>query len=282
MTSLLNRVPRQEPRLPVMVNGVEIPYDEIAREVQFHPASSPLEAWQAAAHALTVRALLLQEADRLRLIPEPAPDADGLPETDDEALIRQVIEQEVAVPSATEENCRRYYELNRARFRAPAITEASHILLSAVKSEAETYAARRAEAECLIISLAQDPTGFAKLARDVSDCPSAAQGGNLGQLSLGQTTPDFEAAMDKMDPGEISSEPVESPYGFHIIHLERRIEGRDLPFDAVKTRIANYLVDRVERTAVAQYLARLVAAADITGVEIGIEAHSTANRTTMQ
>lgn len=268
MTCLTHQVAQQAPRVPVMINGIEVPYDEIAREVQFHPAPTPLEAWQAASHALAVRSMLLQEAARLGLAPQPVVDQEGSRETDEEALIRQVIEQEVTVPQPTEQDCMRYYDQNRKRFRTPAIAEASHILLAASKSDATTYAARRAEATRCITSLAGNPAGFANLAKDVSDCPSAAQGGNLGQLSPGQTTAAFEAALSDMTPGEISSEPVESPYGFHIIHLNRRIEGRELPFEAVKTRIANYLTDKVSRTATAQYLARLAATTRITGIDL--------------
>ncbi len=268
MTCLTHQVAREAPRQPVMINDIEVPYDEIAREVQFHPAPTPIEAWQAASHALAVRSMLLQEAARLGLAPQPVADEEGSRETDEEALIRQVIEQEVTVPHPTEQDCRRYYEQNRARFRTPAIAEASHILLAASKSDVPKYTARQIEAARCIAALDGDPAGFAKLAKDVSDCPSTAQGGNLGQLSPGQTTPAFEAALSDMTPGEISSEPVESPYGFHIIHLNRRIEGRELPFEAVKTRIASYLTDKVSRTATAQYLARLAATARITGIDL--------------
>ena len=268
MNHVIHESVRPAPRVPVTVNGVEIPYSEITREVQHHPAPTPADAWQAAAHALAVRAMLLTEADRLGLQPEPVSDTDGSRETDEEALVRQVIEQQVAVPRPTEADCKRYFEQNRARFRTPSIAEASHILLSASKDDTDTYSARRAEAVRCIERLSGKPADFASMARDLSDCPSAAQCGNLGQLSPGQTTPAFEEALAAMAPGNISAEPVESPYGFHIIYLHRRIEARNLPFEAVKTRIANYLTDRVSRTATAQYLARLATAARITGIDM--------------
>ncbi len=269
MTTLIHEgTVRQASLVPVTVNGIEIPYAEITREVQHHPAPTPAEAWQAATRALAVRAMLLHEADRLQLTPQPISDADGSRETDDEALVRQVIEQQVTVPRPADVDCKRYYEQNRARFRTPTIAEVSHILLSASKSDAATYEARRAEAERCIAHLAHSPGDFEKLARDVSECPSASQGGNLGQLSAGQTTRAFEAALATMTPGDISAEPVESPYGLHIIYLHRRIEGRELDFESVKTRVANYLTDRVTRTATAQYLAQLAATAKITGIDM--------------
>ncbi len=51
----------------VNVNGVTIPRDRVAREAQHHPSRTPLEAWKAAARALVVRELLLQEARRLEV-----------------------------------------------------------------------------------------------------------------------------------------------------------------------------------------------------------------------
>ena len=62
--------------------------------------------------------------------------------------------------------------------------------------------------------------------------------------------------------------PVETRYGFHIIRLDRRIDGRELPFEVVADRIADYLTENVERRAIAQYIARLASLASIEGVAI--------------
>jgi peptidyl-prolyl cis-trans isomerase C len=75
-------------------------------------------------------------------------------------------------------------------------------------------------------------------------------------------------------PGEMSAAPVETRYGLHIIHLARRVDGRELPFEAVAERIADYLRDSVTRRASAQFIARLVSRAEITGITLeGAEAH---------
>ena len=75
-------------------------------------------------------------------------------------------------------------------------------------------------------------------------------------------------------PGEIGTEPVETRYGFHIIRLERKHEGRALPYELVADRIADYLAESVRRRAHAQYVARLASAAAIEGVALdGAEAH---------
>lgn len=255
-------------RVPVTVNGVTITHDLISREAQNHPAAKPVDAWRAAASALAVRELLLQEARRLELCPTPIADEKARRETDEEALIRGLIETEVATPTPDAASCTRYYERNRGRFRSADIFEASHILVAARRDNADAYAAARERALTLVSRIQADPQSFAELARAHSDCPSAASDGNLGQLTAGDTTPEFEVALLALKPGETTSDPVETRYGFHIIRLEHHIPGRQLPFEAVASRIANYLAERSKRFAIAQYIARLAGQANLTGVEL--------------
>ena len=151
-----------------------------------------------------MRELLLQRARHLGLSPEPISDADGRRETDEEALIRGLVESEVTVPEPDDATCRRYYEQNKARFRAPDIYEASHILFAADPADREAYAQSRADAQAILETLQENPDSFSAMAQANSRCPSAAQGGNLGQLTKGQTTPEFEHALLGLAPGELS------------------------------------------------------------------------------
>lgn len=261
-------------RTPVSVNSVEIPYDAIANETQHHPASKPIAAWQAAARALVVRELLMQEAHRIGIESTPHHSDDRRRETNEEALIRCLIEQEVATPEPDEAACRRYYEHNRRRFRSQTIFEAAHILFAARADETEAYDRAQAAAATVLAELTLQPERFGALARTYSACPSAAQGGNLGQITAGQTTPEFEQALETLAPGAISPVPVKTRYGFHILRLDRKIDGADLPFEAVENLIADYLRTSVARRATAQYIARLVSKAQIEGVVLaGAEAH---------
>ena len=268
MSCSIQSVLAQVPRIAVSVNGVTIPHDAIALEVQNHPQQAPVRAWQQAARALAVRELLLQEARRQGLTAEPRTDGDGRRETDEEALIRALVEREVSVPEADEDTCRRYYERNRTRFRSHDIYQAAHILIAARRDEPVAFGAARVRAEGVLALLKDDPARFAELAASHSDCPSSSSGGNLGQLTKGDTTPEFEQALLRLAPGEITTAPVETRYGLHIIRLDRAIPGRELPFDLVRGRIAEYLTERAHHTAIAQYLARLAAQARITGVDL--------------
>ncbi|MFY9598650.1 MAG: peptidylprolyl isomerase [Pseudolabrys sp.] len=254
--------------ITVSVNGISIARDAIQREMQHHPAAKPIAAWQHAARALVIRELLLQRAKHLDLTPEPICDEAGRRETEDEALMRAVVDREVTVPEPDDETCRRYYERNRARFRSSDIYEVSHILFAAVPENHEDYAQARADAAAVLATLQESPECFAALAKAYSRCPSAEQGGNLGQITEGQTTPEFERALVSLSAGELCTEPVATRYGFHIIRLERKHGGRVLPYEAVSERIADYLRESVRRRADAQYVARLVSAAKIEGIEI--------------
>jgi peptidyl-prolyl cis-trans isomerase C len=105
------------------------------------------------------------------------------------------------------------------------------------------------------------------LAAAHSDCPSRTTGGNLGQITSGMTTPEFERALLGLEADSISP-LVETRYGFHIIHLGRRIAGGLLPFLAARPMIESYIAARSRRVAVAQFIALLAARAELAGVEL--------------
>jgi peptidyl-prolyl cis-trans isomerase C len=252
----------------VSVNGVAIARAAIAQETQNHPAAKPIEAWQAAAHALVVRELLLQEARRIGFPAAPATDDEGRRETEEEALIRQLVEDAVVTPEADEASCRRYFEANRIRFQSPAIIEARHILLPAAPGDAPARMEASRQASLLILQIQQDPGCFAALAAAVSACPSGQTGGHLGQIGPGQTVPEFETALGRLPIGSVGEDPVETRYGFHIVSVERRIPGQPLPFEAVRPRIAAWLDEKVRRMAIQQYITILAGRAEISGVEI--------------
>lgn len=255
-------------RATVSVNGIAIPHAHISREVQNHPAKTAVAAWRSAARALVVRELLVQEARRLGIKASPTADEEGRRETDEEALISALLAREVEIPEADEAACRRYYERNHSRFRSRDLYEVAHILIAARRDRPEAYAGAHRRAHELLARIIQAQACFADLARAYSDCPSARSGGNLGQLSAGDTTPEFEEALMTLEPGQMTDVPIETRYGFHIIRLKRRIEGRELPFELVHEQIAGYLTERSWRTAVAQFVARLAARAEIAGVDL--------------
>lgn len=252
---------------PVSVNGVPIARKAIAAETQNFPSANPGAAWHAAARALVIRHLLLEEARRIDIVAEPQSDADGRLETEEDALLRMLLEREVNIPKADEEVLARFYENNRKRFVTPPLFEADHILIAARREDALAFAEAQDRAASLAAVLAREPERFEGFARDCSDCPSREVGGSLGQISPGDTTPEFEAALIGLVPGETSA-PVQTRYGVHLIRLVRKIDGALLPFEAVKGRIGDYLEEHVRRQATAQYISLLIGRADIRGIAL--------------
>lgn len=250
----------------VTVNGAVIARDAIARETQNHPATKPVEAWKAAARALVIRELLLQEARRQDVIPKPLTDAEGRRETEEEAAIRGLVDAVVKTPEPDEAECRRVYEANKARFRSPNIVEVRHILIAASPDDVAARAEARAHAGRLIDEITRQPALFAELAALHSKCPSAATGGNLGQISDGQTVPEFERALESAPAGEVTPIPVETRYGFHVVFIDRRIQGSQLPFDIVRAQIASWLTERSRHIGIRAFIADLVRSAKIEGL----------------
>ncbi|WP_374526725.1 peptidylprolyl isomerase [Novosphingobium sp.] len=253
---------------PVIVGGREIPAAAIAAEAQHHPAPDAEAAWQAAAQALAVRQLLLDEAERLGIAPGPREDAEGRPLTEEDARIDALLEREVRTPEADEAACRRFYEANRERFASPVLVEAAHILIEADPADQFAMGLATGDARTLIRQLQADPDRFAELARTRSACPSREQGGNLGQVGPGQMVKPFEQALFALPERTLCLDPVRTRFGVHVIRSGRRAEGRQLPFEAVQEAIAGYLEEASYRRAVAQYIAILAGQAGVSGVAI--------------
>jgi len=252
----------------VSVNGVEIAPAAIAQETQNHPAPTPDDARAAATQALVIRELLLQEARRLGIAAQPVSDEEGRRETEEEALIRGLLDDQLNVPTADEAVCRRYYDNNLDKFRSPDIYEAAHVLLSAAPSDKLAYEAATREAEAVIVLVRERPELFEQIARERSDCPSGKDGGRLGQITRGQTTPEFETFLLALDEGQLCPVPVPTPYGVHVLRLDRRIDGRTLPFEVVAAQIAAYLEDASWRRAASQYVRILIGRAQIAGIAL--------------
>ena len=252
----------------VRVNGVEIAPEAIAREIQHHPAPDADTAWIEAARALAIRELLLQEARRLGVKGAPEPDEAGRVEEDDDAVIAALLEREVEPEEPGEAECRRTYEAQVARFRTPELFEVSHVLIEPEGEDDAAWAAAEAQARAIVEAVGDDPRAFAEAARALSACPSKAQDGSLGQVRRGDLVPSVQQAIEALTPGRTGREPVRSRFGWHVLRLARRIEGRTLPFEAVRDKIAEMLGARAWSVAATRYVAALAEQAEIEGVAI--------------
>ncbi len=248
----------------IAVDGVVIPEDLISLETQLQDAADPAAAWESAARGLVVRQLLLAEA-AARGISDKDPEPGEEP---DEAAIRRLLEAELHLPEPAESELRRWYDRNGERLRLPDLWQVQHLLIAADPKDAAATEAARARAEALLAEVLDDPDRLPALARRFSDCPSKAQGGDLGLIESGSTVPEFEAHLAPLQAGEVCPTVVKSRYGMHVIRVLAHEPGRIPPFSAMQGRIAEFMQEASWRQAVQGYIAALAARARIQGFDL--------------
>jgi peptidyl-prolyl cis-trans isomerase C len=208
-----------------------------------------------------VRELLRQRAVAIGLLDEASRE-----ETAIERAIEDLLAREVITPTPTEEECRRYYQAHPREFESGDLVHARHILFQV--TPAVRIPEIRARAEQTLNELLREPNRFAAVAAEMSNCPSAQQGGNLGQISRGDTVPEFEKALFRLGPTGLLRELVRTRHGFHIVAVDRRVPGAKLPFEVVRDDIAERLRAMVEEKALRQYISVLAGQADIQGADL--------------
>jgi len=145
-----------------------------------------------------------------------------------EKLIEKKFPEKIAVTE--KEVAEQYASARDADFTQPAEVKASHILVK-VEPDATPDAkqAARKEAETLLAKVKVENADFATVAKEHSECPSSAQGGDLGYFAReGKMVEPFAAAAFKLKEGEVS-DIVQTQFGYHIIRVTDRKEANVVP-----------------------------------------------------
>jgi len=136
-----------------------------------------------------------------------------------------------------ESELEKYYRRHLDRFDIPEQVQVSHILIRLSQDAGDTLRQQKKELAEKVLAEVRAGKDFAALARKYSDDPgSAAQGGALGYFQRGVMVGPFEEAAFALQPGEVS-EIVETPFGFHILKCEGRIEARIKPLAEVAEEV---------------------------------------------
>lgn len=245
----------------IRVNGVLLDESLYAQELQYHHARDFESARQKAGQALVVRQLLIDELEKDRSGDEPI--------RDEEEAIQALIDRKVSCHEPSDEDCRRYFENNPDRFKSQPLLEVDHILLAALQDDFSERDQAKKNALSIIERLKADPALFPALAEQFSDCPSKKTAGSLGQIGKGQTVPEFEKQIIRLPVG-LAENPIESRYGFHVVRLNKRIEGRPLEYDMIADKIKSYLTQQASQLSIQAYIQSLVERANIEGIKIGL------------
>ena len=248
------------------------------RVVRINGVALNLESEALAPEALRQRAyteLLRQAAVR-----------DGLLDSDDAAAIDGAVseaasqaidawlEAELHLPEPSDEACRRHHAAHPARYRTGEQVRVRHILF-AVTPGTDVVALRNRAETCLLDVRCHDgkargvaSDGFGRSARELSNCPSGEQGGELGWLKPDDCAPEF--ARELFGHVEVGVLPrlVHSRFGLHVVEVLEREGGVSQTYEAVRGAVAMALRQQAWVTALRQCLQLLAGQASVEGIDL--------------
>jgi len=153
----------------------------------------------------------------------------------------------------TDEEAEAYFLQHKEQFHQSEQVEARHILVRVNDFENK----EENEKALSKINKARDEikkgAAFEKVAENYSEDISAKNGGYLGFFKRGEMVKEFEEAAFKLEPGQVS-DIVKSPFGYHIIKVEKKLEEKDLSFDEVKERIIERIKEEKEKNQFKNYV----------------------------
>jgi peptidyl-prolyl cis-trans isomerase C len=215
--------------------------------------------------------LLRQAAQSAGLLAaSDAASCDGVISAAASDAIEALLEKNVNVPEPSEQACRRYYDAHQSAYRSGERVRVRHILFAVTPGVDVTALRRRAEGIFLDVRC-HDGTPvdrFAEAARKWSNCPSGADGGELGWLSARDCAPEF--ARELFGHVEVGVLPrlVHTRFGLHVIEVLERDPGFAREFESVRGAVAMSLRQQAYVTALRQYLHVLAGEATVEGVEL--------------
>ena len=219
--------------------------------------------------------LLRQAAMRAGLLTpdDPAPLRGVISEAAADA-IDTLLDRQLMRPRPDEETCRRYHAANPARFAVGERVRLRHVLF-AVTPGVDLDALRRRAESCLIDLRARthaEADRFPQTAAQLSNCPSGADGGELGWLTATECAPEF--AREVFGHPEIGVLPrlVRSRFGFHVVEVLERDAGTVPAYEDVQDAVRQALDRQAFATALRQYLQVLAGKARVEGVELAAAA----------
>lgn len=284
------------------VNGVKITMLDVDREINMmyqqaimqgtYPDDSKIEEYrQQAVNTLIGRELLIQDAEKKNYAADQAAVDEYMEalamnyggkesleqtlagqgmsldklrtDTERYQIVSNYVENEIRSGiEVAGSDARSYYDENREYFRQEETVRASHILIQTPEDADEEELKAAYDKISDIREQIVEGADFSELAREYSDCPSAENGGDLGEFGPGRMVPPFDRAVFSMKPGELSK-PVQTQFGFHLIKLVEKNDGKVIEYDDVKNQITDYLTDLEVQAEVSRIVVELRNKAEI-------------------
>lgn len=140
----------------------------------------------------------------------------------------------------TPQDVERYYEAHKSEYEVPAQIHLRHIVLR-LSPDAPEEIVNASRERLLAIRERLEDEDFAEVAKEVSEDPSARDGGDLGEFTPGQVLDEFEEALETMKDGDVS-EPIRTSNGLHLLKLEKRTAAGHRPIAEVSAEIKEKLL----------------------------------------
>lgn len=230
-----------ENKILATVNGTPITEQDVTNFLQGMgqqgQAYNNAEGRKAVLNELVAQKLLLLDAQKNLLEAEPA-FKEQLKKAKESLLASYALEKVIASVRITDKEIEDYYNENKDKFVSPATVNASHILVDSAEKAKEIYE-----------KIEKGEISFEDAAKEYSSCPSKDNGGSLGDFGKGQMVPEFDAAVFSMAVGEVTKEPVQTQFGFHLIRLNGKNEGETMALEAIKDRLSQQLLMQKQQKA---------------------------------
>ena len=240
-----------------VVNGKPISktaFELYAQQLRGKAKIDSPESSNALVQQLVLEELLVQEANKQKLADDPQV-KQQFEMIQRSLLASTVIRRMLSESAPSEEAIKKEYDNAVAAMKSKEY-KAAHILVDSEDKAKE-----------IVAELKKDASKFAELAKTKSSDSSAANGGDLGWFTPGMMVPPFAQAVAKLDKGQIS-EPVQTPFGWHVILLEDVRDATPPSMDELKPQIAQMLQSKM----VNDYLEKLKSGAKIEVTEIQVSA----------
>jgi peptidyl-prolyl cis-trans isomerase C len=217
--------------------------------------------------------LLRQEAVKTGRLPRFAGLTYREPDDAQRQIIEAMVDEAVTSPAPTEDECRRHYEAQKNRLIVGQALHVRHILFAVTPGVNVHALSQHAEAALLELSRKGVPPGrFEQLASELSNCPSSAQGGDLGWLAPEDCAPELANELffqsDSRWGMGVHPRLVHTRFGLHIIEVLGRKKGTLPAYEQVREQIAARLMLQSRSTAMRQYMQLLAGQAVVEGVAL--------------
>jgi peptidyl-prolyl cis-trans isomerase C len=224
---------------------------QLRQAPQMQPFFASKEGQKQFLDRVTRRELLVQEAEKRKMSETPEV-AEQVANLRRELMIRALVQDEIGNKVKVEEkDVEEYFKAHPDEFSGDTV-HLRHIVVQN-EDEAKDIKARLTKNE-----------SFDDLAKKYSqDSATAAKGGDLGFLSREQVLPEFARVAFSLKPGEVS-DPVKTPFGFHVIKLIERKTGQPASLDQAKGQLQRRLTEERQSQRFQAWMKELEAGAKIT------------------